>query len=145
VENVLAYICTAGKGSVCDYTFAVALNDQQKQVYSALLGELLIRCCSECENAGKSLLSIHQGNNPSDFNMPRVITELNNLMQIEQKKLEIIWPYQTLQDINIIPFKRENSNDNPEWFYGYNKLKHNRENHQDKGNLWNVVVALGGR
>lgn len=130
---------------VCDYSFAVALNDQQKPVYSALLGELLIRCCSESENAGKSLLTIlGSQSDPSDFNMPQIVTELHSRIQIEDKALQIIWPYQTLKDTSILPFARNGQGENPAWFKGYNNLKHDRGNHQDEGNLWNVVLALGG-
>lgn len=125
-----------------EMTFAIALVDDQRQVYSSKLAELLMRACSECENAAKALL-VGRALASTKDNFPGLGADLCSSLHLDWRELEIVWPFQQLTTRTIVPFKTWASG-NPTWFTAYNKIKHDRDANTQAGNYWNVIEAVGG-
>lgn len=92
----------------CDLTFSIALNDSHCAVYSMRMAELLLRICSELENAAKKLLSARSSElkNVENMNFPSLGDHLCKIIKFQEKEVKIIWPYQSLTKTEITPFIR---------------------------------------
>ena len=128
----------------CDLSFSVALCDNQLDVHSARLADLLVRTCVECENVGKSLCN-EKSLVPSAGNFPGVLDAISSAIRIQTKELIIVWPFQSLTKTIITPFGgwQPNKNENPPWFKAYNGVKHDRISNANEAKLENVMHALG--
>jgi hypothetical protein len=136
---------------LCRLSFSVAFCDAHLTVYSQNLADLLLRTCSECENAGKSLCSdkglVSKGVDVAQMNFPAVANAITTrLSDMSVKQVAIIWPYHSFTIASVRPFDNWNgtSNSNPKWFNAYNSVKHDRIAHAADANLGNVINALAG-
>lgn len=132
---------------ICDFTFQVALSDNQLTVHSIKLAEYVLRICSECENCGKALITqLDPQVNASRYSFPRIGNTLIRKAAFNTVKVEIIWPYQTLSNKQVQPFTvwSRRGKTNPPWFTAYNNLKHDRNVNMQDGNYTNAINALAG-
>jgi hypothetical protein len=134
---------------VCDFTFFVALNDAQLQVYSLNLAELILRICAECENVGKTLATELRLPPPAAttierLNFPDIGNLLSNSIPFNTVAVEIVWIYQDLSNISLNPLSTwsPGSSKNPVWYDAYNGLKHNRNANIADANYVNTINAL---
>src|ERR1022692_1611231 len=84
---------------LCDFTFFVALVDDQLPAYSLKLAELILRVCSECENAAKTLagqlgLPAPVGKTLQDLKFPGIGNVLCQGAALNTVAVDIVWPYQ---------------------------------------------------
>ena len=85
----------------CALTFCVALDDRHLSTYSLKFSELILRICSECENASKTLAAqpgflVPNGVNIQRLTFPRLGNILCQSIAFNTIEVEMIWPYQTL-------------------------------------------------
>ncbi len=132
-----------------EITFSIALDDIHLNVYSNYLSDLLLRCSSECENIGKSLIKFNgfldSKRKIENLTFPEIGNILSHNLNLQNAELEITWIYQCLSIKNLKPFESWNNikSSNPFWFKAYNNLKHDRINNIKDGNVKNVIYSMG--
>jgi len=112
---------------------------------------LLLRCCSECENAAKELALTFSGVTSNQVyagnkNFSQIGLLITRQILLHLKEVEIVWPHQDLSQVVIKPFSRWKPNNckNPTWFDAYNVVKHGRNQNIQKCNYGNLIKALTG-
>ena len=127
----------------CDFTYYVSLEDNQLNVYSIHLSELLLRICSDLENVSKVLLIELGYTLDLRDNFPKIGKKLKKHMDFQNKSVNIVWSYQVLSDKIIIPLQ-DFGTKIPQWYTDYNNLKHNRANGGIKSATYgSVLYSLG--
>jgi hypothetical protein len=134
---------------VCDFTFRVALSDDQRGVYSLTLAEFLLRACSDCENVGKALATQLPDALPKPSagdNFPTVGRALCAALPFYTLTVDVVWPYQDLTDRSMTPFGTWSApaRPNPPWYGAYNAVKHDRAANLRLASYQIAVSALAG-
>jgi hypothetical protein len=130
----------------------IHINDEQLKIYSIKITELLIRTVVEVESISKELYFLNDGDKNDDkelFFDTDCLELLENKWKISKKVIFISSTnlYFDLDDNKILkPLKKANKrgSSSSEWLRAYQAVKHNRGKNLKKGNLKNLIRALGG-
>lgn len=129
----------------------IHFDDHQRSVYSSKIGDLLVRSVIEIESLSKVLFDAEGGIRPSDRDLyfdTDCLALLENKWKISRKTIFISSPYFYFDDENnkkLTPlhkaFKRGTSSS--KWQQAYQAVKHDRLNNLRRGNVENLLNALG--
>lgn len=130
----------------------IHIDDNQLNVYSPKITELLIRTVVEVEAISKELYFKNGGNKENDnqlFFDTDCIDFLENKWLLSKKKVIVSAPnfYFNNEDNRVLtPLKKANKrgSSSSKWLIAYQAVKHNRNNSLSKGNLKNLIGALAG-
>lgn len=130
----------------------IHINDEQLKIYSIKITELLIRTVVEVESISKELYFLNDGDKNDDkelFFDTDCLELLENKWKLSKKVIFISSSnlYFDLDDNKILkPLKKANKrgSSSSEWLRAYQAVKHNRGKNLKKGNLKNLIRALGG-
>lgn len=130
--------------------YYIHLDDNQLNVYSTKIAELILRICIDIESISKELyINLKDSvQNESFLNFDKAIQFLNKLWKIEEKSI-IISSYNCyLSTKKINPFKVKEKRTGTErltfkWNNAYQNIKHNRYQSIEYGNIDNLFLALG--
>lgn len=125
----------------------ITINDQQKDVYSVKIASLLLRTAVEIESVSKKLYKMNGGEKDSSQALFDVdcIGMLNQLWRIEHRFVTVSSPYIYLGEENrtFAPLKNCSKMGDGTWKKAYQAVKHDRENNLERGNVLNLIKALG--
>lgn len=134
-----------------DLAYCIHVDDKQMTVYSPQIGDLLIRAAVEVEAISKELYFSNGGSKPDDnelFYDTDCLQLLEEKWSLSKKELLVSSCHLFLeQPENKIlqplhkAFKRGSSSSM--WQRAYQAVKHNRAKSLDKGNIKNLLSALG--
>ena len=131
-------------------SWVISIDDDQVKVYSMKIADLLVSTSVAIEALAKELFIKTNGRpvNPKTVNPyfdSDCICHLNGLWQIEKKELIISAPsfYLSEKMRTITPLAGCSQKHSGEWKCAYQDVKHNRVVELKKGNLWNLINALG--
>lgn len=128
----------------------IHIDDNQLNVYSVKISELLIRTVVEIESIVKELYFIIGGTKPNDNNLyfdTDCIKLLDEKWKLSKKKVFIsAFNFYLINDENKIltPLKRadKRGSSSSNWQTAYQAVKHNRVKNLSKGNLKNLMNGL---
>lgn len=129
----------------------IHFDDYQRTVYSSKIGDLLVRSVIEIESLSKVLFDAEGGVRPSDRDLyfdTDCLALLENKWRISRKTIFISSPYfyfDNEDNKKLTPlrkaFKRGTSSS--KWQQAYQAVKHDRLNNLRRGNVENLLNALG--
>ena len=128
------------------------IDDNQLNIYSIKITELLIRTVVEVESISKELYFIMGGSKPNN-NELFFDTDCINLIEtnwlLSKKKVLVTSPnfhFSQVDNQILTPLKKANKrgNSSADWLKAYQAVKHNRAENFKKGNLKNLIRALAG-
>ncbi|HCE58366.1 MAG TPA: hypothetical protein DER09_11175 [Prolixibacteraceae bacterium] len=130
----------------------IHINDEQLEIYSIKISELLIRTVVEVESISKELYFVNGGSKPNDKNLffdTDCIDLLENKWQLSKKHVLISASNLYLEfeeNIILTPLKKANKRgtSSSEWLRAYQAIKHNRAQNLKKGNLKQLIRSLAG-
>ncbi|MFN3138791.1 MAG: hypothetical protein ACE37L_13955 [Allomuricauda sp.] len=130
----------------------IHFDDEQLDIYSVKITELLIRTCVEVESISKDLYYILGGpksNNNDLFFDTDCIQLLESNWKLSSKKVFISssnFYFQLDKNKILIPLKKANKrgSSSSDWLKAYQAVKHNRSKNLKKGNLKHLIRALAG-
>lgn len=130
----------------------IHINDDQLKIYSIKIAELLIRTVVEVESISKELYFLNGGDKNDDkelFFDTDCLELLENKWKLSKKVIFVTSTnlYFDLDDNKILrPLKKANKrgSSSSDWLRAYQAVKHNRGKNLKKGNLKNLIRALGG-
>ena len=134
----------------------IQFSDDQINVYSMHIADLIMRIAVEIEALSKELYKNNGGPDVFDDNGQRrnlffdtdCINYLNNMWKICNREIMVSCSnfYFVKDEYRIIkPLKRANNNGDSSvrWNRAYQAVKHDRRNNLAKGNIGNLIQALG--
>lgn len=133
-----------------DLSNVIHIDDDQKNVYSMRIAELILRSAIGIESLAKDIYATRGFERPHgcrfNFDDPCMV-KFNEIWDIEQKVVRIKHPFIRFSDVEIYPFKnitvktsnREHSNI---WKCAYNDIKHNLMNNMKSANIYAFIEAL---
>lgn len=130
----------------------IHINDEQLEVYSIKIAELLIRTVVEVESISKELYFLNGGDKNDDKDLyfdTDCLELLENEWKLSQKVIFVSSTnlYFDLDENKILkPLKKANKRGtgSSDWLKAYQAVKHNRGKNLKKGNFKNLIRALGG-
>ena len=131
--------------------FDIHIDDNQLNVYSLKISELILRAAVEIESISKDLYLLYGGSNSSHIKYDEVaIKHLNKIWSLEKKVIIISSPNCFLTNREIYPFiKNEISTGRQKMTFGWNNayqnIKHDRVNSVAFGSikyLFDIMAAL---
>ncbi|MCR9413821.1 hypothetical protein NB471_14800 [Vibrio alginolyticus] len=136
---------------VIELSNLVHFDDKQMSVYSVKISELLIRCAVEIESISKDLYLSEGGVLPSDRDLyfdTDCLQALEDKWRISKKVVILSSPnFHFVQEKNRVltplykSYKRSTSG--ADWKKAYQAVKHERVQSLSKGNIGNLLRALG--
>ena len=130
---------------------SIHFSDDQSIVYSSKIGDLLVRTAIEVESLSKVLYFDNGGTKPTDRDLyfdTDCIKLLEDKWLLSKKTIYVNSPYFYFDEesnITLHPlhkaFKRGTSSS--KWQQAYQAVKHDRINNLKKGNVGNLLQALG--
>lgn len=136
---------------VVELSNQIHFDDKQLDVYSVKISELLIRCVVEVESIAKELYLKNGGETPIDRDL-YFDSDCLNLLEEKwnlSKKIIIIssanFYFQLEENKVLTPLKKANKRgtSSADWEKGYQAVKHNRTANLSKGNIKNLLRAMG--
>lgn len=129
----------------------VHFDDGQLSIYSVKISELLIRCSVEIEAISKDLFLSHGGTEPSEGDLyfdTDCLQLLEDRWLLSKKKLIVSAPnfyFQNTENKILSPLLKANKrgDSGSDWKKAYQAVKHNRTLNLKKGNIKNLLRALG--
>ena len=125
--------------------------DDQMDVYSSMIGDLLVRTAIEVESLSKELYFANGGVKPTDRDLffdTDCLKLLEDKWLLSKKVIFVSSPllyFKEEKNLTLRPlhkaFKRGTSSS--KWQQAYQAVKHNRINNLKKGNIGNLLLALG--
>lgn len=130
----------------------IHINDEQLEIYSIKISELLIRTVVEVESISKELYFANGGAKADDKDLffdTDCIDLLENKWELSKKQVLISSPNLYLeQNENTVltPLKKANKRgtSSSDWLKAYQAVKHNRAKNLNKGNIKNLIRSLSG-
>lgn len=129
----------------------IHFDDKQLSIYSVKISELLLRCSVEIESISKDLYFILGGEKPSDEDL-YFDTDCLQLMEDRWKigKKQLLISAQNFyfhhpDNVVLKPLHKANKRgtSGSDWKQAYQAVKHNRVLNLSKGNIKNLLRALG--
>ena len=135
----------------------IFFTNEQLNVYSLSIGNLIIRCAIEIESLSKELYIRLGGSqlvidkvtnqNREPFFDTECLNLLVELWQVDRKKLQITSPkmYFDSEKVVLTPLKKSNKRgtSGSKWKQAYQGIKHNRTKEFKKATIENLLNALG--
>lgn len=136
---------------VLELSNQVHFDDNQLSIYSIKISELLIRCAVEIEAISKDLFFRMGGVVPTEGDLyfdTHCLQLLEDNWLLSKKKLIVSAPNFYFQDEEnriLTPLLKANKRGTSscDWKKAYQAVKHNRTINLDKGNIKNLLRALG--
>lgn len=131
---------------------AIHFDDSQLGVYSSKIGDLLVRTVIEIESLSKVLYFANGGTQPAGRSYVYFDTDclalLESKWKIGKKVIQVSSPYlyfdKEKNKILTPLYKASKCGDkSAEWMRAYQAVKHDRVNNLRKGNIKNLLNALG--
>ncbi|MCK4999083.1 MAG: hypothetical protein KAS23_06100 [Anaerohalosphaera sp.] len=126
IENISRYI------ELCKDNYSV---------FSIELTRLLLTIGSEVDVVAKNLCSRY---NPNKKNNRWTINDYQETLLAYLPKITEIEVDIIRHSLSFVPWESWSSKTNPEWWAGYNRVKHQRHDSYTEANLGNVLKALAG-
>ncbi len=132
-------------------SYSIYIDDKQISTYSTKIVELLIRCCIEIEAISKDLFSNFAccfPKNDKPYFDTDCINFLNKIWKLDKKKLDVAYVNFYFDDYTnkiITPLKNANKmgDKGSKWKSAYQAVKHHRTRDISKGNIKNLIHAMG--
>ena len=132
----------------------IHFSEDQLDVYSVSIADLIIRCAIEIESISKDLYCKLGGDmNPKDNNGKQrdlyfdtdCIKLINDTRHLEKKAIILSANNMHFQKMELYPLKKANKrgSSGSKWKKAYQDLKHDRYRTLKKGNIENLLNALG--
>lgn len=129
----------------------IHFDDRQKDVYSAKIGDLLVRTAIEIESISKVLCEQEGGITPEErhsFFDTKCLAYLDKKWKIESKMIFLSSPFFYFEDEalkTLKPLKNASKfgDKSSKWNQAYQAVKHDRVNNLHQGNIENLLNALG--
>lgn len=131
--------------------FNIHIDDNQLNVYSSKIADLILRAATEIESLSKELYISNGGNKTNNIKYDHdAIKHLNQIWTLD-KKIVIVSSYNCFQSDRIIhPFKKDENRSGTKrktfsWNNAYQNLKHDRANSLKFGSikyLFDIMAAL---
>ena len=129
----------------------IHFDDRQRGVYSARIGDLLVRTAIEIESLSKVLYKQEGGIEPEGrhpFFDTECLAFLDQKWKIESKTIFLTSPYFYFEDAKmktLKPLKKASKygDKSSKWKQAYQAVKHDRVNNLQQGNVENLLNALG--
>ncbi|KAA6339450.1 hypothetical protein EZS27_012616 [termite gut metagenome] len=140
---------------VIELSRQIHFDDNQLSVYSVKIAELLIRCSIEIESIAKELYYQNGGITPLDDGNERdlyfdtdCIELLENKWELSEKKVFVsasTFYFDKEEHQILTPLKKANKRgkSGSDWKKAYQAVKHNRSQNLSKGNIENLIKAMG--
>ncbi|MBD1432364.1 hypothetical protein H8B06_05970 [Sphingobacterium sp. DN00404] len=136
---------------VIDLSNQIHFDDKQLSIYSVKISELLIRCSVEIEAISKDLFIKLGGIEPSDRDLyfdTDCLQLLEDSWLLSKKKLIVSasnFYFQNDENNILAPLLKANKRGSSscDWKKAYQAVKHNRTLNLHKGNIKNLLRALG--
>ena len=128
----------------------IHIDDEQLNVYSMKIAEMLIRISVEVESIAKELYFKNGGNKPDDnklFFDTDCLKYLNKKWDLSKKKVQVVSGqfYFNKEENNVLtPLEKAHNRGGEEWLKAYQAFKHNRRNSLKDVSLKNLIHALAG-
>lgn len=128
----------------------IHIDDEQLNVYSMKIAEMLIRISVEVESIAKELYFKNGGDKPDDNNLffdTDCLKYLNEKWDLSKKKIQVVSGqfYFNKEENNVLtPLKKAHNRGGEKWLKAYQAIKHNRRNSLKDANLKNLIHALAG-
>jgi hypothetical protein len=128
----------------------IHIDDNQLEIYSIKIAELLLRTSVEIESISKALYFQNGGTKPDDINLffdTDCLEFLENKWQLSKKQVQVSAPnfYFTLLENRVLtPLKKANKRgtSSSDWQKAYQAVKHNRVTSLPKANLKHLIRAM---
>lgn len=127
----------------------IFVNDQQQDVYSMRIADLLIRTVIEIEALSKELYLLNGGDenmSSNDMYFDTVcIKHLNDLWNLDTKVVFVVSPdiYFVKETNKVLhPFHNAHKRGKCDWKKAYQDVKHNRVKELERGNIKHLLRAL---
>lgn len=134
----------------------IHFSDDQSEVYSMHIADLIVRCAIEIESISKELYKANGGNMKTVNGKKKktlyfdidCLDYLNSLWQIGKKEITISSPVFYFQDPKfrvMTPLYKANiyGKKGSEWKQAYQALKHDRRNSLKQASIENLLQAMG--
>lgn len=136
---------------VLEISNQIHFDDNQTDVYSIKISELLLRCCVEIESISKEIYFLEGGkkaNNEYLFFDTDCLEFLENKLLLSKKTLiisSINFHFNKNENKIIKPLFKANKrgSSSSDWKKAYMAIKHDRANNIKKANIFNLLKALG--
>lgn len=136
---------------VMDLSNQIHFDDKQLSIYSVKISELLLRCSVEIESISKDLYFILGGEMPCDGDLyfdTHCLQLIEDRWKVGKKQLLISAQNFYFHDIDNIVLKplykaNKRGTSGSDWKQAYQAVKHNRALNLSKGNIRNLLRALG--
>lgn len=119
----------------------IEFHEDNLNVFSIELAHLLLSAASEVDVMAKCVCGqVAPKSKPVNINDYRVI-----LMKAGQKEIPNVATVKVLvrrYGMNFTPWKNWANDKNPDWWTGYNEVKHQRDRHFDKATLRHAIDAV---
>lgn len=132
----------------------IQINDNQLDVYSMHIADLIVRCAMEIESISKELywdnggIKVYgdDGKERNLFFDTDCISYLNEIWGICEKEIIVSsekFYFEKEENIIIRPLHKGNKRSGAKWNKAYQAIKHDRKNSIKHGNIKNLILALG--
>jgi hypothetical protein len=115
----------------------VEVHENNYNTFSIALTQLFLATCSEVDIVLKDMCRILSGNEVDNMGEYRNVI-LRKFPSLRDYKVAI-----PLYGLEIMPWQGLEENKGLAWWTAYNEVKHSRNIHFAKANLWNCINALG--
>lgn len=135
-----------------ELTNHIHVDDNQINVYSMKIAELLIRASIEFESLAKELYINNGGPKADDNNLffdTDCMKHLNSLWKLESKKVQVVsnnFYFNNDENKLLSPLKKahKRGSSSEKWLQAYQAIKHNRRVSLEKATLKNLIQAMAG-
>lgn len=120
---------------------AIYFCDEQKNVYSLDIADLIVRCLVEIESIAKDIYRIENEVEPG--NPGECFKWMEQNWNISKKKVVVISPFFHFDELkSFFPFDYKNKSEE-DYYSTYNAIKHDRLKNISKATVYTLVRALG--
>ncbi|RHT74962.1 MULTISPECIES: hypothetical protein [unclassified Clostridium] len=120
---------------------AIYFCDEQKNVFSLDIADLIVRCLVEIESIAKDIYRIENEVEPD--NPGECFKWMEQNWNISKKKVVVISPFFHFDEMkSFFPFDYKNKSEE-DYYSTYNAIKHDRVKNISKATLYTLVRALG--
>ena len=129
----------------------IHVDDEQINVYSMKIADLLVRSATEVESISKELYYLNGGPKSKTGKYPYFDSDcikfLNQKWGLDKKKVFLSSPYFYVENkeyIELTPLNNAGEKHANQWLNAYQAVKHDRANSLEQGNVKNLLQAMAG-
>ncbi len=134
---------------VLELTNHIHFDDNQINIYSMKMAELLIRTVVEIESISKELYFLNDGEKANDNNLffdTDCLDLLENKWRLSKKQVLLTstnFHFTTFKTLTPLKKANKRGSSSSKWQQAYQGIKHNRNQNFQKGNIKNLLEACG--